>query len=490
MERQSKKNVASPLRASGSKAASVTIRLLVLLVPAIAGFIIAYAILGAVGPFDSGTEQVTWFILALLISLATSVFVADFVRTAIRGSSLYQKANSFDTDVEALFGSALRDGSAKSMKRQAVKLGQDADVVNDVLTLLDQLLRHDRLTRGHSERVRAYSSLIGKQIGLSPRELEELNWSAMLHDIGKLDVPNSVLNSPDRPTDDEWAVLRRHPESARYRLRHLEKALGETIFHGAEHHHERFDGTGYPKGLSGTDIPLYGRITAIADAFDVMTHARSYKKPMTIAEAREELLRSSETHFDPALIAAFIEIGDDELKDVRGWSATFAGLALSGSRIAALGTQSAVVVTSVAGVAVGSVSSSPEPPPIIAFEEVLETTTTTTAAPTTTTAAPTTTTTSTTTTTAPTTTTQARRFATLNYNVGSNIVDGVEVSIDVDELKVFLNDEPHEVFELDSERMMSVVFDITDLEPGPHRVRFELYREGQLLSVDEAPLFA
>jgi HD-GYP domain-containing protein (c-di-GMP phosphodiesterase class II) len=269
-----------PKIADGSRPASAAIYVIIFAVPAAAGFLIAYAVLSVMGPYQTAFEWALWLFVAIIVSLVTSLFLGDVVRNAMKRSPLYRMANKFDTEVAALFGSSLREGSAKNVKRNAVDLGHDADFIDEVIVLLDQLGRHDRLSRGHAERVRAYASSIGREVGLSQDQLELLNWTALLHDVGKLDVPAWLLSTPDKPTEEEWVVLKRHASAGKHRLRRLERTLGESIYDGALYHHERWDGTGYPHRLAATDIPLFGRITSVADSFDVMTHARSYRKPL------------------------------------------------------------------------------------------------------------------------------------------------------------------------------------------------------------------
>ena len=454
----------------------------------------AYAILSYLSPFSSFASLAVWVVVALAVSLLTSLAIGDVTRKLIQRTPLYKRANKFDTEVEELFGIALREGSPKNVRKTAVERGHDPAFVDEVLDLLDQLSSHERLTRGHNERVRAYASMIGREVGLTDDELEALNWSALMHDIGKLDVPAWLLSSPEKPTDEEWEVIKRHPEMARHRLRKLEPILGESIYEGALYHHERWDGEGYPHGLAGKNIPLFGRITAIADAFDVMTHARSYQKPRPIVDAREELVAGAGSHFDPQLVAAFLKIGDEEIKDVRGWSATFAGIAIVGSRMATIGSQVAIVAASATG-AVAATGPVEPAPPAIAFEQPAVTTTTsttTTGVPTTTTTqAPTTTTAAaapTTTTTTVATTTTARRQLTINYEIGTNVIDGVAVTVEADELQVFLDGELHQTIELDDERLVPVVFDVTGLAPGIHKVQFDLYLDGKKLSSDQSAL--
>ena len=473
--------------------AAFIVRSIVFVVPAIFGFAIAFAVLTLMGPFSGIVELLAWFVIALVLSWVVSIIAGDFIRDLVSRTPVFRRANTFDTTVEELFGSSLREGNPKSIKRDAIEKGLDAGFIDDVILLLDQLGRHERLTRGHSERVRAYSSLIGKEMGLSQEELELLNWSALLHDVGKLDVPNWILSSPEKPTDVEWETLQRHPQAGVHRLRRLEPHLGPGIYDGALHHHEKWNGKGYPGGLEAGEIPLAGRITAVADAFDVMTHARSYKKPATITDAREELMSAAGTQFDPDVVAAFIRLGDDDLKAVRGWSATIAGVALAGSRLATISSQAAVVAATVAGAGIASSVSVTTIPDAIAFERSTTTTAApvvTTEAPTTTTAAPTTTTTTTTTTIA-TTTTEPIRMLSVIYEIGNIEIDGLDATVEADTLEVLLDGEPNQTIELDEgQRSVTVVFDITDLAPGPHPVQFDIFLEGVLLSSDQTVILA
>ena len=173
----------------------------------------------------------------------------------------------------------------------------------------------DVLTSKHSQRVSDYSVLIAEKIGFSEEEQENLRKAALLHDIGKIGIPDSILNKPDRLDDREYAIMKTHVTSGADILKDF--TLIEHVVDGARYHHERYDGRGYPDGLSGKNIPLYGRIIAIADAFDAMTANRVYRKRMDFDAVMRELRGGRGTQFDPELLDVFLGIIEDGGIDVK-----------------------------------------------------------------------------------------------------------------------------------------------------------------------------
>lgn len=166
------------------------------------------------------------------------------------------------------------------------------------------LLKDSRETEDHCRRVQNLSMAVGRALGMKQESLRRLGLLACLHDIGKVGVPERVLDKPGGLTPEEWTLMKAHPETG-YRIA---KAVGGelgTIAEGILSHHERWDGTGYPRGISGESIPLMARIVAIADAFDAMTSDRPYRKAMSAAQAMNELHRSAGSQLDPALVAVF-----------------------------------------------------------------------------------------------------------------------------------------------------------------------------------------
>ncbi len=164
----------------------------------------------------------------------------------------------------------------------------------------------DQYTAGHVNRVMDYSKSIGGLLGLCHDEIELLMLAAQFHDIGKIGVPDTVLLKPGRLTDDEYAMIKTHPDIGVSILRNIPDFA--SILPAVRHHHERYDGGGYPTGLSGNDIPLEARIIAVADAYDAMTTNRPYRHALSIQAAIEELVRNRCTQFDPQITDAFIQI--------------------------------------------------------------------------------------------------------------------------------------------------------------------------------------
>lgn len=167
----------------------------------------------------------------------------------------------------------------------------------------------DRYTYGHADRVARLSVEIGKRLGMNDHELEILQYAGILHDIGKIGVRDAVLNKPGRYTPEEFEEMKQHPVIGA-RIVAGVKALEQ----GADwirHHHERYDGTGYPDGLKGEEIPLGARIIAVADAFDAMLYDRPYKAGRPLPEVIEEFRRCSGTHFDPKVVEVLLELIQD-----------------------------------------------------------------------------------------------------------------------------------------------------------------------------------
>jgi putative nucleotidyltransferase with HDIG domain len=214
----------------------------------------------------------------------------------------------------ALLWLVLRGVYARSSKRivaQASAL-EDALALRErtydaTLTALTSALDfRDNETGGHSDRVVAYMELLLEQMNIRGPELATLRRGALLHDVGKIGVPDNVLRKPTALSEAEWAVMKRHPEFGARMIAGI--PFLEDVARIVRHHHERWDGMGYPDGLKGDRIPLGARIFAVGDSFDAMTSDRPYRRGLLIDAAREEIRRCASSQFDPAVVTAFLSI--------------------------------------------------------------------------------------------------------------------------------------------------------------------------------------
>ena len=185
--------------------------------------------------------------------------------------------------------------------------------MQSMYTLAKTIDAKDKYTNGHSMRVAKYSKMLAERLGLAESEIEELNKMAMLHDIGKIGVPDAIINKSSSLTDEEYYIVQKHPAVGFDILSEMPEMKG--IGAGARWHHERFDGTGYPDGLKGNDIPLYARIIGVADAYDAMTSNRSYRTYMPQDIVKHELEKGRGTQFDPEIADIMLEI----LKEDKGY---------------------------------------------------------------------------------------------------------------------------------------------------------------------------
>jgi two-component system cell cycle response regulator len=190
-----------------------------------------------------------------------------------------------------------------------IQAGASSEQTSTVLSLAEVIDIRDAGTAAHSQTVGSYAEAIARELGLSEEAVERVRFGGIVHDVGKIAVPDSILRKPGWLEPDDWDQMRRHPE------------IGARILRGADlpdigswilAHHERPDGQGYPYGLAGEQIPLEARILAVADAYEAMTSDRVYRPALPPSEAREELRRCAGSQFDPAIVAAFLRLLERE----------------------------------------------------------------------------------------------------------------------------------------------------------------------------------
>lgn len=186
----------------------------------------------------------------------------------------------------------------------------------DTIGILRQTVEaKDPYTRGHSDRVSEYSVLIGKKLGLDEKTLHILKIGGLFHDIGKIGIPDSILLKESKLSDEEYSQIKNHPMIGVHMLG--DAAIFTDILPIVKHHHERYDGRGYPSQLVGDDIPYVARIAAVADTFDAMTSKRSYRDSLPIDVVRAEIERCSGTQFDPNIAKIFLDIMDNDFDLIR-----------------------------------------------------------------------------------------------------------------------------------------------------------------------------
>jgi len=227
---------------------------------------------------------------------------ADFVRKPIQPQILINRIQrilsleEYNKHIEAV------------IERQRHQL--ESLTLEAITTIAATIDAKDSYTKGHSDRVAEYSVRIGKKLGLSESELTDIQTMGLLHDIGKIGIPDQILCKSSRLEDEEFAIMKTHTSIGANILASIQSIPG--IANGAKYHHERYDGKGYPEGKHGTDIPLEGRIIAVADAYDAMTSNRVYRKHLSMETVISELERGKGSQFDPQLADIMLEIIREE----------------------------------------------------------------------------------------------------------------------------------------------------------------------------------
>jgi HD-GYP domain-containing protein (c-di-GMP phosphodiesterase class II) len=206
-------------------------------------------------------------------------------------------------------GKAPEDLRVKQVEEKVVTLR------SSVICAFNQLLDLKDLNTGvHSTRLAEWGMRVGQELGLEESELQNLEVTALLHDIGKVGIPDAILRKPAKLDEAEYALMKKHPEYGWAVLRMLpgfERAALDVL-----HHHENFNGKGYPAGLQSTEIPIVSRIVSVIDAFDAMVSSRPYRVGLPHQEAVRRLVESSGTQFDPTVVNCFISFAEAEMETV------------------------------------------------------------------------------------------------------------------------------------------------------------------------------
>lgn len=286
------------------------------------------------------------------------LMILDFIMTPIHGDQVVEEIRKFNKDLYILLLTGHKDLAPplETIKRLDIQgYCEKSDKFDQLLLLIEsgiksieqmheikkineklsdtyqklqnsylesiQTLRYtveakDSYTRGHSDRVSEISVLLGKHLGLSEKDLENLRLGGLFHDIGKIGVPDIILQKNSRLTDDEYSQIKQHPNIGIHILSNA--TIFNDILPIVEYHHEKFDGTGYPKKLSGNDIPYLARIAAIADSFDAMASRRAYRDSLPLDVIISEFERCKGTQFDPQMADVFLDILKNHYEEIKG----------------------------------------------------------------------------------------------------------------------------------------------------------------------------
>ena len=178
--------------------------------------------------------------------------------------------------------------------------------LESIFAIVNIIEAKDEITEGHSVRVAGYSMELARAMGYSEEKVDQVYKTGLLHDVGKIGIPDLILKKEGKLTREEYGEIKEHTSIGGHILAAIETM--DYLAEGAKYHHERYDGTGYPQGLKGEQIPEIGRIIAVADVFDALVSKRHYKEAMDVATARAEILKGAGTQFDPKIVAVFIKL--------------------------------------------------------------------------------------------------------------------------------------------------------------------------------------
>ena len=275
---------------------------------------------------DQVVEEIRKFIKELYILLLTghkdlAPPLETIRRLDIQGYC--EKSDKFDQLLLLVESGIKAIAQMNLIKKINVELQETYDKLERAYMDSIQTLRYtveakDSYTRGHSDRVSEFSVLIGKYMGLSEDELKTLRIGGLFHDIGKIGVPDSILLKTAKLTDDEYSEIKNHPTIGAHIL--STASTFQDLIPIVKHHHEKYDGTGYPSKLKGEDIPFFARIAAVADTFDAMTSKRTYRDALPLDIVIAEIERCKGTQFDPKIADVFLDILNnhyDEIKDIQ-----------------------------------------------------------------------------------------------------------------------------------------------------------------------------
>lgn len=258
-------------------------------------------------------QTALWAVVAILAAVVASVLLAIRLARPIRilaGKALSLAQGDFQQRAEIRsrneLGQLARTFNHMAMRLEAHDKNLRETFINTTKALAAAIDAKDPYTRGHSQRVAQISLELARELGLSPGDQQRVNIAALLHDVGKIGIEDRILKKPTKLTDEEYSVIKQHPTWGAMIMGHIKQL--KDVVPGIQYHHERLDGTGYPEGRAGSQIPLLARIIAVADTFDAMTTDRLYQKAMEPQFVVSKLLEWRGTRYDPAVVDAMTKV--------------------------------------------------------------------------------------------------------------------------------------------------------------------------------------
>src|SRR5205823_1556058 len=235
-----------------------------------------------------------------------------FLEQTLRLARLAVNGGFLPDERDMLLGFA--QTTSVALQKLVLRENLERHLVDTITAFVNAIESKDPYLKGHSARVALYAAEIASVMGLDDETIQVVSRGAMLHDLGKLSIMDTILRKPDRLTAEEFAIIKAHPVVGERILKPLRFLHREACC--VRSHHERFDGSGYPDGLKGEDIPLLARIVTVADVFDAVTSNRPYRTALPVEAAREEIARGRGTHFDPPVADAFASIPLERLVEI------------------------------------------------------------------------------------------------------------------------------------------------------------------------------
>jgi HD-GYP domain-containing protein (c-di-GMP phosphodiesterase class II) len=254
-------------------------------------------------------EYLNEFPAQLLIPLKTKGELVGFI---IVGSKRSAQSYSHDDEVTL---STLANQTAVIIENARLYEDLENTFVQTVVTLANAIDMRDAYTSSHSQRIAEWAAYTAYLLGCKDQEIKAIYWGGLLHDIGKIGIPDSILNKPGKLDESEWEIIQKHTIHGANLIAPIKKLSDVAPI--VEYSHERYDGSGYPYGLKGADIPLGARIIGVVDSYSAMRDKRPYKRPFTHEEAIEELKRNSGILFDPEVVTTFIYVLNVDLSQIR-----------------------------------------------------------------------------------------------------------------------------------------------------------------------------